>query len=133
MDYWRIEIFLTLFLTSDDWKQCKKLLISSQNLSIEELSIAGVHISSTREICPGRPLVPLHLPSPKVDEFELAGETTLNDEVDNNGGGQREDNSGHDGSGKKEDDLSNNDGQKTSGIADKQAQMSDNKPKADQT
>ncbi len=128
-----LTFFWRLFLTSDDWKQCRKLLIPSQNLSIKELSIASVHINSTREICPGRPLVSLPLPSPKVDEFELAGKTTLNDKVDNNDGSQREDNPDHDGSGKKEDDLSNNDGRKTSGIADKQTQISDNKSKVDQT
>lgn len=49
-----------LFLTNDNWKQWKELLIPSWDLSVEKLSAAGVHINSTREICLDRRLV--HLP-----------------------------------------------------------------------
>ncbi len=69
---------------------------------------------------------------PKAEGLELAGKTTLTVGAENNGGGQGQDNSNHDGSGKKEDKRSDDGGQKTSGTADKQAQMSDDKSKFDQ-
>ncbi len=71
-------------------------------------------------------------PSPKADELELAEETILTIGVENNGGGQGQDNPDHNGSGKEEDERNDDGGWKTSGVADKQARVSDNKSEVDQ-
>lgn len=124
--------FQCLFFTSDDWKQCKELPIFSRDLSVEELLAADIHINFAGKICLDRPLVPFSPPSSKTDEFELAGETILTSEADNNDGGQGQDNPGYDGSSKEEDQLSDDSGWKTSGAANKQAQVSDDKTEVDQ-
>ncbi len=99
---------------------------------MEKLSAAGLHINSAGEICPGRPLVHLPPPPPKAKRLELAGKTILTVGAENNGGGQGQDNPDHDGSGKEKDEQSNNGGRKTSGAADKQARVSDDKSEVDQ-
>lgn len=99
---------------------------------MEELSAAGVHITSAGEICPSRPLVPFLFPSPKADILELARETTLTDRADNNGKVQKDDNPRHNGSGKEEDKPSDNDDRKTFDAADNQARVSDNEPESNQ-
>lgn len=70
-----------LYLTSDDWKQCKNLPVPSRDLYIEELTMAGVHINSAGEIQPGRPLIsfPLPhddgcLPPPHDEDFDSSSE-----------------------------------------------------------
>ncbi|MCJ1349570.1 hypothetical protein MMC31_007811 [Peltigera leucophlebia] len=48
-----------LFLTSQDWQQCKEDPIPSRELYVEELYNAGVHLNLGGEICAGRLLFPI--------------------------------------------------------------------------
>lgn len=48
-----------LFLTSQDWQNCKEDPVPSRELFVEELYNAGVHLNLSGEICAGRPLLPI--------------------------------------------------------------------------
>ncbi|MCJ1342679.1 hypothetical protein MMC31_000866, partial [Peltigera leucophlebia] len=55
-----------LFLTSQDWQQCKEDPVPSRELYVEELYNAGVHLNLGREICAGRPFLPIFVISDKT-------------------------------------------------------------------
>lgn len=94
--------------------------------------VAGIHINFAKRICSGRLLVLLLLASLKIDILELARGTILTDRIDNNGGGQKEDNLYHNSHDKEEDELSNINGWKISDVVDKQARVFDNQSKTNQ-
>ncbi len=48
-----------LFLTSQDWQNCKEDPVSSRELFVEELYDAGVYLNLSEEIYAGQPLFPI--------------------------------------------------------------------------